>query len=37
MIDFNNMKLTDEVIKEIDLADNLYRSIDLESFAQSYQ
>jgi hypothetical protein len=34
MIDFNNLKLTDEVIKEIDLADNLYRSIDLESFAK---
>jgi hypothetical protein len=34
MLDLSNIKLTDEVIKEIDLADSFYRSIDLESFAR---
>lgn len=34
MLDLGNIKLTDEDIREIDLADKLYRSIDLESFAR---
>jgi hypothetical protein len=34
MIDFNNLKLTDKDIKEIDLVDYHYRFIDLESFAR---
>ena len=34
MIDLSNLRLTDKDIKEIELADFLYRSIDLGSHLQ---